>query len=508
MSSGDNKIIEDLVQISEKDTQTIPSISQENLTKEVPQQNPDNSSPKQASTNYVVQISTDPKSELSVWNNEYNLMRKFSMPEDDVCFPIQANDKHEGIDYDELEKCMNELCSTDKEEGQHLSPLSLSSGNLLSRRVSQFSERTKSAEITEEYRYIFYSSLIGTIRAKKFTDIVKNVPDKIENVPSKGITMTELLKKGYFWIDVLSPTESEMRMISKIFQIHPLTMEDIETEETREKCELFKNYYFISFGTYDQTDYQPGEIEPVNMYNIVMREGILSFHFQQTPHQLNVRNRIRQLKDYITVTPDWINYAIIDEITDSFAPLIRKVEFESDAIDQLVLVLKKSEQQDMLVRIGLCRKLGMSLLRMLQPKADVIKALIKRCEERLVATSSEKSGPGDVNLYLGDIQDHIIMMLQNLNHYEKILSRAQSNYLAQISVEITQLSNQTNDIINKLTMFASILLPLNVVTGLFGMNVHVPGQDEETFGYFIGICGSFAIIVIFGYIFAKRVKVF
>ncbi|CAG8805386.1 18833_t:CDS:2, partial [Dentiscutata erythropus] len=210
MSSGDNKIIEELVQNSEKVTPT--NIGQEN---EILQQNLDNLSPKQTSTNCVIQISTDPKPE---WNNEqmeYNLTRKFSMAEEDVCFPIKTNNKHEGIDYDELEKYTSEINSTEKEESQCLSLLSPSSGNPLTRRVSQFSERTKSAEITEEYRYIFYSSLIGTIRAKTFTDIVKNLPDKIGNVSSKGTTMSELLKKGYFWIDVLAPTESEMRMLSK-----------------------------------------------------------------------------------------------------------------------------------------------------------------------------------------------------------------------------------------------------------------------------------------------------
>nr|CAG8614972.1 1638_t:CDS:10 [Entrophospora candida] len=105
----------------------------------------------------------------------------------------------------------------------------------------------------------------------------------------------------------------------------------------------------------------------------------------------------------------------------------------------------------------------------------------------------EKHGPGDVVLYLGDIQDHVLTMLQNLNHYELILSRAHSNYLAQISIEITQLSNKTNEIINKLTVFATILLPMNVVTGLFGMNVKVPGRDVDDLTWFLSIVGALAL---------------
>lgn len=84
---------------------------------------------------------------------------------------------------------------------------------------------------------------------------------------------------------------------------------------------------------------------------------------------------------------------------------------------------------------------------------------------------------GVQGLYLSDIQDHLITMTQNLNHYEKILSRSHSNYLAQISIEMTDANNQINDVLSKLTALGTVLIPMNLVTGLWGMNVHVPGQD-------------------------------
>ena len=71
----------------------------------------------------------------------------------------------------------------------------------------------------------------------------------------------------------------------------------------------------------------------------------------------------------------------------------------------------------------------------------------------------------------------MITMTQNLNHYEKILSRSHSNYLAQISIEMTDANNQINDVLSKLTALGTVLIPMNLVTGLWGMNVHVPGQD-------------------------------
>ncbi|PCH40904.1 cora-domain-containing protein [Wolfiporia cocos MD-104 SS10] len=295
-----------------------------------------------------------------------------------------------------------------------------------------------------------------------------------------------------WWLDVLSPTDEEMKLLSKVFSIHPLTTEDIQMEETREKIELFRNYYLVCFRGFDQDQYSPTYLEPLNMYIIVFREGILSFHFRPTPHPQNVRRRIKQLKDYISVTSDWISYALIDDITDAFGPLIQSIEYEVDSIDELVLILKEAEQSDMLRRIGTCRKKVMGLLRLMGNKADVVKGLAKRCNEnwRVAPTS-------DIGLYLSDIQDHLITMTQNLNHYEKILSRSHSNYLAQISIEMTEANNQINDVLSKLTALGTVLIPMNLVTGLWGMNVHVPGQDGTTltwFGSIIGALAAFAVI--------------
>lgn len=289
-----------------------------------------------------------------------------------------------------------------------------------------------------------------------------------------------------WWLDILSPTDQEMKVLSKVFGIHPLTKEDIEMEEAREKIELFRNYYLVCFRSFDQDPYSPTYLEPLNIYIIVFREGTLSFHFRGTPHPHNVRRRIKQLKDYINVTSDWISYALIDDITDAFGPLIQSIDHEVDSIDELVLILRDAEQSDMLRRIGTCRKKVMGLLRLMGNKADVVKGLSKRCNENwLIAPKS------DIGLYLSDIQDHLVTMTQNLNHYEKILSRSHSNYLAQISIEMTEANNQINDVLSKLTALGSILVPMNLVTGLWGMNVHVPGQDvTEGYAWFISIVCS------------------
>lgn len=241
-----------------------------------------------------------------------------------------------------------------------------------------------------------------------------------------------------FWLDVLCPTDAEMRVLAKAFSIHALTAEDIMMQEAREKVELFRNYYFINYRTFEQDPNSEDYLEPVNMYVVVFREGVLSFHFSQTPHPANVRRRIRQLMDYLLLSSDWISYALIDDITDVFGPLIQAIEDEVDEIDEVIMRMhsavdhgtaNSSNNKDssstngadtpslapgeMLRRVGECRKKVMGMYRLLSNKADVVKGFAKRCNEHWeVAPKSE------IGLYLGDIQDHILTMTSSLTYYE------------------------------------------------------------------------------------------
>ncbi|KAK3328859.1 hypothetical protein B0H66DRAFT_4190 [Apodospora peruviana] len=356
-------------------------------------------------------------------------------------------------------------------------------------------------------------------------------PEPIKSPPptakeSKPLKPPKYGDRPVWWLDIYSPTEAEMKVISKAFGIHPLTAEDIMMQEQREKVELFRHYYFVNYRSFDQDQNSENFLEPVNMYVVVFREGVLSFHFSVTPHPANVRRRIRQLRDYLILSSDWISYAIIDDITDVFGPLIQNIEDEVDDIDDAILQLhapddpnktssskeffEKSDNgettsaesgRDMLRRVGDCRKKVMSLYRLLGNKADVIKGFAKRCNEHWeVAPRSE------IGLYLGDIQDHIVTMTSNLSHYEKILARSHANYLAQINIRMNERQEQTADVLGKLTVLGTIVLPMNIITGLWGMNVWVPGQEYEgDLKWFIAITGGLLVFGLACYLIAKRV---
>ncbi|CAO3589122.1 unnamed protein product [Absidia cylindrospora] len=432
--------------------------------------------------------------------------------EEDVCFPRQqpSNDNMNNtkdndddcIDYDLLDQWVKDYHDNKKTNGNSFKGNHNYYNDGLLRKFTDvhyghfYDDYTNYSakqhyQHEDAYRVSLYSvAEPSTIHAKDVAELPPTTEDKLSS----------MLKKGCFWLDVMCPTETEMKQLSKAFQIHPLTTEDIAMEEPREKCEVFKNYCFVCFRSFDQDPMSVHYLQPLGVYILIFKQGILTFHFRPIPHPYNVRRRIKQLKEYINVTPDWICYGLLDDITDSFAPLIRGIEFEVDSIDELVLILKESEQSDMLRRIGYCRKRMMSLLRLLVTKVDVVKTLIKRGQVvNTTNSNNNKSNHGSISkpiirpevvIYLGDVQDHLITMLQSLNHYEKISSRSHSNYLAQISIEMTQTNNEINDVLSKMTALGSVLIPMNLITGLFGMNVLVPGQNREDLTWFVCITAS------------------
>ncbi|KAL9099194.1 MAG: hypothetical protein Q9163_005270 [Psora crenata] len=356
--------------------------------------------------------------------------------------------------------------------------------------------REQGGSYSEPTRYSFFSSeLEQTIHAADFGDLL-----------TPGETFRDMFSlpegSGVWWLDILNPTELELQAFQRAFGIHRLTTEDIITQEVREKVELFKQYYFVCFRSFLQIDENHEDyMEPVNVYMVVFREGIITITYTHSPHAANVRKRIGKLRDYMALTADWICYAMIDNIVDTFGPPIHTIELEADTIEDQVFVARTDDFATLLRQIGHCRKKVMSLMRLLGGKADVIKGFAKRCNEEYTVTPR-----GEIGLYLGDIQDHVVTMMSNLGHFEKMLSRSHSNYLAQLSVDHIAQGNRANEVLSKITLLASILVPLNLISGLFGMNVPVPGKNSDGLGWFFGIIGVIAAAVVFSLAIARRYR--
>lgn len=163
--------------------------------------------------------------------------------------------------------------------------------------------------------------------------------------------------------------------------------------------------------------------------------------------------------------------------------------------------MRTDDSSSFLRSIGQARKNVMALLRLLGGKADVLRGFTKRCNENYQVTPRM-----DIGMYLSDIQDHVVTMATNLGHFEKILSRAHSNYLAMLSINNIEQGTDTNRVLGKITLLASIIVPLNLVSGLFGMNVTVPFEGSGKLGPFFGIIGVMVVLISLILAWARHLK--
>lgn len=171
------------------------------------------------------------------------------------------------------------------------------------------------------------------------------------------------------------------------------------------------------------------------------------------------------------------------------------------SIEDSIFVARPTDNNLFLRKLGNVRKNTLALMRGLGGKADILKGFTKRCNEDYKVTPRM-----DIGMYLGDIQDHVVTMMTNLTHFEKILSRAHSNYIAQLTMDSITQGTETNAGLSKITFLATIIVPLNVVTGLFGMNVHVPFQNDENLTAFLVILGCLIFFCTTCLIIARRIR--
>jgi magnesium transporter len=160
-----------------------------------------------------------------------------------------------------------------------------------------------------------------------------------------------------------------------------------------------------------------------------------------------------------------------DDIVDGFAPLINRVEASVETMEDSVSITRPDD-------IGLALK--------------------------QIYTSRRQVLQSEVVSYLSDIQDHVLTMVSNLAHSEQRLSRSQDKYLSQLSFDSTRMRNQIVATLSRLTVIASCIVPMQIITGLFGMNITVPGKNSEGLGWWFGILGVILALIVLSLAIARR----
>ncbi|KAJ3353614.1 CorA metal ion transporter [Allomyces javanicus] len=313
-----------------------------------------------------------------------------------------------------------------------------------------------------------------------------------------------------FWLDVYAPRDVDVAILARIVGIHPLTAEDMTTDEAREKCEAYDDYLFLCLKTVadDDATLAGVALREAYYYVVLMPQCVISVRHEPLRHPADVARRLlaqwaaprassasaRSVMPTRAVEPDWVAYAILDDIIDALRPIIKALEFDVDGIDDLAQILPWSEQGDLLARMRRAAKRVTQLIRLLHFKDEVVRTLGNRGAAFLSP---------ETRLYLRDIQDHILTLQHSLAIARETVNAAHTGYLSQLSVDMSQVSNETNALMKRISMLGSLFLPMTFVTGLFGMNIHIPGQNTDTddpnYIWFWGIVGSMiAMAVIVG----------
>jgi magnesium transporter len=242
-----------------------------------------------------------------------------------------------------------------------------------------------------------------------------------------------------------------MEKIGKHFGLHPLVLEDILNTEQRPKIEDFDDHIFVVLKMlyYDETD---GEIRAEQISVILGSNFVLSFQERVGDIFNPLRERIRGAKGRVRkMGPDYLAYNLLDAIVDNYFAVLEKLGEQIEGMEE---ELVSNPTPDTLQRIHNLKREMIFLRKSVWPLREVVSRL-ERGESELIKDST--------GIYLRDVYDHTIQVIDTIETYRDMLSGMLDIYLSSIS-------NRMNQVMKVLTIIATIFIPLTFVAGIYGMN--------------------------------------
>lgn len=255
------------------------------------------------------------------------------------------------------------------------------------------------------------------------------------------------------WVDVKGlGSEDVLQRLGKVFDLHPLVLEDVVNVPQRPKIEEHGNQLvIISRMVTIHEDSQTFESEQVSL--------ILGKHYLLTVQEEprydcfgTIRDRIRTSKGSIRRHgPDYLAYTLIDAIIDGFFPVLEAYGEQLEDLEEEVVA---NPSRQTLQKIHAVKRELLTLRRAIWPQRDAINSLIRDGSPLI----SE-----EVRVYLRDCYDHAIQVLDMVETYREIASSLMDVYLSSVS-------NRMNEVMKFLTVISSIFIPLTFIAGVYGMN--------------------------------------
>jgi len=288
------------------------------------------------------------------------------------------------------------------------------------------------------------------------------------------------------WTNMENPTTEDIEVLRRNFSFHPLDLEDCLSKIERPKIDEYDDYLFIvmHFPIYDldQQVSQPAEVDffiGVN-YLVTVHDGRLK-PIVQLFEDCRAYEQTRQR--HMGAGASRLLHSVIDKLVDYCFPILAKVDHNIQTIEDEIFT---EHMRQIVQRISVVRRDIIALRRVIKPQLAIV-ANLEHVDRPFIRE--------DLDVYFGDIHDHLQKAWEELEDHREVLEGLSETSESVISYRI-------NDVIKILTIISVMMLPLSLISGIYGMNVLLPGQGSPW--AFIAIIAAMALVVLAMLAFFKK----
>lgn len=282
------------------------------------------------------------------------------------------------------------------------------------------------------------------------------------------------------WANVYGVHESkDMNIIGDAFGLHPLVREDILNNAQRQKLDAYENYLYLVLHRYEIEDGSL-ELNQDQISLIIGRNFVLTFQERPSRTFEPIRERLRMENTSLRKGGvDTLAYSLIDMLVDSYFGVIEHLSDYAETLENGIL---RQPAPTILEGIHQLKRCVSQLRRNLHPLREVLSTLHR--------DAGDFFRP-DIQLYLRDVYDHTVHILESLEDL-----RDQATGL--LDVYLSTVSHRVNLEVRTLTVVATIFMPATLIAGIFGMNFKImPWLDEpQGYLYALGLMGIIGAIML------------
>jgi magnesium transporter len=270
--------------------------------------------------------------------------------------------------------------------------------------------------------------------------------------------------KNTVWIDLQDASDREYEFIRKTFDLHPLSIEDCKQNIELPKIERFRDYIYVVFHMVDYNK-KRREIEMIEIDSFLGKNFIITEHKGNLYSVERLRNILLSKSDLMKKGPDFLLHNLVDYTIDQYLPLLDSWDEEIESLEDKIIA---GETEGALEKLVDFRRRVSEFKRSIAPQRHTIYKLTKSGDYAVISSK--------VALYFRDVFDHIIRAQGILESQRDLVGSAFSAYSSHAS-------NEMNDIMKTLTLVATIMMPLTLIAGIYGMNFRFMPELMHPLGY-------------------------